>query len=153
MDPRIDQGWVPAAPFHARFNELLADAGLPWRVLALALDLPAPLARRLTHGQPGRDRIRVQDAQRLMETSAAALKSLANEQTAAQPVRRRIRRLRARGLDSAEIARRSGITRTHLATLERDCPLHTSRLVSLRLQALEDELDHVPGMAPTRTPA
>lgn len=153
MNPRIDQGWVPAAPFHARFNELLSDSGLPWRVLALALELPAPLARRLAFGQPGRDRVRVEDAQRLWEASPAALRSLAEEPTAAQPVRRRIRRLRGRGLASAEIARRSGLTRPQLKELEEGCPLHTSRLASLRLQALEDELDHIPGMAPTRAPA
>lgn len=70
--------WVHAAPFRAKFKDLVFDSGLPWRALAHAIRLPAGVARSLLFGRDGRQvtKIRWVDASRIMTADLEAIRQL-----------------------------------------------------------------------------
>lgn len=74
-------GWVEAAPFRAKFKDLIFQTGLAWRPLAIAIDLPSQVAKSLLFGRGGVPigRIRWLDANRIMGVDAGQLKQLAQQ--------------------------------------------------------------------------
>ncbi|MEL4357352.1 MULTISPECIES: hypothetical protein [unclassified Luteococcus] len=148
------QDWIPAAPFRAHFQLLLEQTGLPWRVVALATGVPARLAQRLALAPPGRDRIRRADALRLITVGPDDLLRLGDQSVACRAAGRRLAALaKDAGLDTMEIARVSGLTPNLAHQLLTDRLHRCSRLTLLRVQACCDQLEAVPGAAPSRIPA
>ncbi|MEL4504177.1 hypothetical protein AAEX63_03920 [Luteococcus sp. H138] len=147
---QIKQQWVTSAPFRAHFQLILEQTGLPWRVLALAIGLPIPLARRLALAPPGRHRIRVEDARRLIAVSPEDLAGLSTELVGCRTLSRRLRELQDGGMDALTIAHRAGVTPSQVQQLASGAVVRCSRLTLLRMLALIDELDEVPGAARRR---
>ena len=48
----VDHAWVQAAPFRAHLQCLVANSGLPWRVVALAAGLEPPPTPEAGEAQP-----------------------------------------------------------------------------------------------------
>lgn len=138
--PMIPQQWVASAPFRAHFHLLLEDTGLPWRVLALAINLPVPLARRLALSPPGRHRMRVADARRIIAVTPQDLSRLSVEQDSCRGTARRLQALQADGFDPLVLARGSGLTPAQVSDMITGRIHRASRLTILRAQALADEI-------------
>lgn len=64
--------WVPAAPFRAHVNHVMAATGLPHDVIAAATGVPAGVVRTLVRGRDGKARphLRRRDASRLLRLTA-----------------------------------------------------------------------------------
>lgn len=77
----IDWRWVATAPFRAHLRQLLAETGLPWRVVASEAGVPDRVIRGLLHGRAGRPlrRIAPHYARRLLRMDATSLSEALRE--------------------------------------------------------------------------
>lgn len=139
--------WVPARPFRAHVQHLMAATGLDARVLAQASGVPLLTMQRLASpsGRPG-ERIRRRDARALLRLQPRALRQAATSRVDARASIRMVRRLVRRHWSVAQIAVAAGLDRAtvrDLLTGPDTCTALTDlRLRALRAQWVEQTLRH-----------
>lgn len=134
------EAWVDAAPFRARLRDLVAESGLPWRVVGLALGVPAGVVRSLLFGREGRAiaRIRSLDADRIMTGSVGQLRRL--NQLPTDPTRLKLAvSLLSTELADQDLCDRLAISPDSLRQI-RSGRTWATQLTGLRAVALCDEL-------------
>ncbi|GAA1388006.1 hypothetical protein [Luteococcus peritonei] len=132
-----EDAWVDAAPFRAHLEHVLASTGLSPDVVALAAGVSPTSVAALRQRRPRhRDRIRSRDARALLSLDPMDLGDLAGQQVRSLAARRAVAQLRATGCPSAWIAENSQVDRFTVEELRHGSLAWTTRLTSLRLQAL-----------------
>lgn len=103
--PALASTWVDASAFRCHVRHLLTASGLPWRALAVHLQLPDRLIRRLasTRGRPLR-RISPDHARVLVAATAEQLLALRHQRADARPVARYLREIHHSGATVLQIA-------------------------------------------------
>lgn len=153
-DAPVDHAWVQAAPFRAHLQCLVANSGLPWRVVALAAGLPAGTAKRLMGPSRGAgEQLRREDAQALLATTVDSLALLQRRRVAVTEARRALRWLRERGAPLAWVHSRTGIESYLLELLDAGRADTIGRLQELQLCALQQEVAQQRSRAGARLPA
>ncbi|WP_114561187.1 hypothetical protein [Desertihabitans aurantiacus] len=138
-----DHRWVLAAPFRAHVKHLLTVAGLPWRALALHAGVEPGLVRALLRGRPGEPgralrRLPAEPAARLLALTPARLTALASRHVEAATTTRRLRRLHAQGLDTAELAHCLQLRPAEVVPLLDGSALFCTARTALLAAAVED---------------
>lgn len=107
MRPTTSRGcdsWVLAAPFRAHVRDLVEGTGLPWRAVAVALDVPSGVLKALMFPRPGTRRIRHRDAAGLLAVTPDRLNSRGRMLVSASATTSAVRALGRLGFDDATVA-------------------------------------------------
>lgn len=139
---RAESGrWVHAAPFRRYAEHLVEASKLPWRVVALAADIPAGTMHGLLYGRAGRRtyRIRERDAAALLSVTPGWLISLSARPVPAAAPGEWVRALLAAGHSSGRLATLLGCTVADLGAIARE-QFRVSVALALRVRALSEEL-------------
>ncbi|MGL4831630.1 MAG: hypothetical protein ACRCWS_03485 [Propionibacteriaceae bacterium] len=123
-------GWVHADPFRIHIQTLMTQTGLPWRVLALAADVPSPAVRTLVQGRHGQFRpfLLQEHAEALFALCSRGLAEQSLRYVPAGHARWIVNRLLRDGLTVAEIARLCRVAEPEIAVL---CGYRAQRVRSL----------------------
>lgn len=132
----FDNDWVDAAPFRTHLQHLLGVSRLPWRVLAVAADVPDRMVQRLLfESHRSLRRIRHIDARHLMELTPQRLTQMDRSAVPAALARRQSLALLAAGADRLEVATFLGCTPQALRHLTDGRTRWCSAMLTARAEA------------------
>lgn len=149
LDPSCD--WVDAAPFRAHTRALIAETGLPWRIIAAHAQVSPRALQALLHGrrngQPVR-RLHVSIGRALAATSVESIAEAATTQTDAAPVRALLQALHQLGITQPAVSNYLGVD--DWRQISQTSTLSCSVAVLAQVTACYDLITTVNSTRPTR---
>ena len=133
-------GWVHAAPFRIHVQTLISQTGLPWRVIALAADVPAPAVRTLIQGRNGQFRpfVLQEHAVALLSLCSRSLTEKSMRYVPAGQARWIVNRLLRDGLSTTAIAQLCRVDESEITALCGHRVQRVRSLTELFLRALAE---------------